>query len=137
MSTFKPAAERIAEAKVEAALKARAPKGKRARSFIAHYWVATITGPCLLGGVRESASCRFADRADAEARLASALAINNEAGRPARGEIIASPRAPEIGYHRCKDRKVAAEVAQGTGHRCFRCGMAITASALGPRPAGK
>jgi hypothetical protein len=80
------------------------------RSYFARYW--STDGKTMIGGVLESFSSRFADRADAVARLDDVKEYNRG---HVDGEIRESKLYPEIFIH------CGAGPAQALGGHCFGC----------------
>lgn len=93
------------------------------QTYRARYW--STTNRPMLGGVMSSRSSVFDTREEAELRLAVAIEVNAEAGRPVAGEIEAGEWPAEILHHQCApDRK--ARRSQVVGCVCFDCHQRVT-----------
>lgn len=85
-----------------------------AKSYVAYYWA--TPGMLLLGGVKESNSCRYQTREMAEERLRVVRDVN---GSHCAGEVMRVRGVPEIFVH-CGD------VATCIGAVCPGCGKRLT-----------
>jgi len=88
-----------------------------ARSYYARY---RGVGGLMLGGVARSVTSRFAEREEAEHRLATAIEVNKDAGFEVDGEVYESNLPPEIFTH------CGTGPSTSVGGKCFRCHKVLT-----------